>query len=502
MKLLKDILYKAGLVEVIGSTDISVSDVCFDSRKAGKDSLFIAIKGTQSDGHKFIAQVISSGAMAVVCEALPVVKDPKVTYIKVKDCEYALGIIASNFYDNPSERLKLVGITGTNGKTTIATLLYNLFSTLGFGVGLLSTVAYKMSRPQVLPCGQPEVGSEARLGGVTHTTPDATQLNKLLKQMVDAGCKYCFMEVSSHAVVQKRIAGLKFSGAVFTNITHDHLDYHKTFDEYIKAKKKFFDDLDIDAFALVNKDDQNGMVMLQNTKAIKKTYALRSSADFKCKILESQFAGLFLNMDGVEMWSKLIGSFNASNLLAIYSTAILLGQDKLAVLTTLSNLSSVDGRFQQVKTNSGIIGIVDYAHTPDALLNVLKTIRDISSNDEKIITVVGCGGDRDALKRPVMAQIACEESDKVILTSDNPRTEDPEEIIRQMQKGVARVSLKKVLSITDRKEAIKTACSLASAGDIILVAGKGHEKYQEIKGVKHSFDDVKILTENLEMFAG
>jgi UDP-N-acetylmuramoyl-L-alanyl-D-glutamate--2,6-diaminopimelate ligase len=424
MKLLKDILYKAGLVEVIGSTDISVSDVCFDSRKAGKDSLFIAIKGTQSDGHKFIAQVISSSATAVVCEALPVVKDSKVTYIKVKDCEYALGIIASNFYDNPSERIKLVGVTGTNGKTTTVTLLHNLFVSLGFKSGLISTVVNKIDNVE-FPS--------------THTTPDAIQLNILMKRMVESACEYCFMEVSSHAVVQKRIAGLKFSGAVFTNITHDHLDYHKTFDEYIKAKKKLFDDLDADAFALVNKDDQNGMVMLQNTKAIKKTYALRSSADFKCKILESQFAGLFLNMDGVEMWSKLIGSFNASNLLAIYSTAILLGQDKLAVLTTLSNLSSVDGRFQQVKTNSGIVGIVDYAHTPDALLNVLKTIRDISSNDERIITVVGCGGDRDALKRPVMAQIACEESDKVILTSDNPRSEDPEEIIRQMQKGVARV---------------------------------------------------------------
>jgi UDP-N-acetylmuramoyl-L-alanyl-D-glutamate--2,6-diaminopimelate ligase len=320
-----------------------------------------------------------------------------------------------------------------------------------------------------------------------------------MKQMVDAGCQYCFMEVSSHAVVQKRIAGLKFSGAVFTNITHDHLDYHKTFEEYLKAKKKFFDGLDRDAFALVNKDDQNGMVMLQNTNAIKKTYALKSSADFKCKILESQFSGLLLNMDGIEMWSKLIGSFNASNLLAIYSTAILLGQEKLKVLTALSNLSSVDGRFQQVKTQSGIVGIVDYAHTPDALLNVLKTIRDIRVADEKIVTVVGCGGDRDALKRPVMARIACEESDKVILTSDNPRSEDPEQIIREMQAGVERQYQKKVLSITDRREAIKTACSLASAGDIILVAGKGHEKYQEIKGVKYEFDDVKVLSENLEM---
>jgi len=487
MKLLKDILYKAGLVEVVGSTEIPVSSICFDSRKAEKGSLFIAVKGSQSDGHKFIQQVVESGAVAVVCQEFPKQKKENITYVKVKDSESALGIIASNFYENPSEKLKLVGITGTNGKTTTATLLHNLFLSLGFNSGLISTVVYKI--------GQEEFPA-------THTTPDSIQLNKLMKQMVDAGCKYCFMEVSSHAVVQKRISGLKFSGAVFTNITHDHLDYHKTFDEYIKAKKKFFDDLDGDAFALVNKDDQNGMVMIQNTNAVKKTYALRPSADFKCKIIESQFAGLLLNMDGTEMWSKLIGPFNAYNLLAVYSTAVLLGQEKLKVLTALSNLSSVDGRFQQVKTQSGIVGIVDYAHTPDALVNVLKTIREIRVGNEKIVTVIGCGGDRDALKRPVMASIACEESDKVILTSDNPRSEDPEEIIRQMQKGVERIHQKKVLSITDRREAIKTACSLAATGDIILVAGKGHEKYQEIKGVKHPFDDVKILTENLEMFAG
>jgi UDP-N-acetylmuramoyl-L-alanyl-D-glutamate--2,6-diaminopimelate ligase len=487
MKLLKDILYKAGLVEIIGSTEISISSICFDSRKAGRDSLFIAVRGTQNDGHKFISKVVEAGTVAVVCEELSKQKNENVTYVKVKDSEAALGIIASNFYDNPSEKLKLIGITGTNGKTTTATLLHNLFLSLGFNSGLISTVVYKIGKEEF---------------PATHTTPDAIQLNKLLKQMVDAGCKYCFMEVSSHAVVQKRISGLKFFGAVFTNITHDHLDYHKTFDEYIKAKKKFFDDLDSDAFALVNKDDKNGIVMTQNTNAIKKTYALKSTADFKCKIMESQFAGLLLNMDGTEMWSKLIGPFNAYNLLAVYSSAILLGQEKLKVLTALSNLASVDGRFQQVKTQSGIVGIVDYAHTPDALLNVLKTIREIRIGEEKIISVVGCGGDRDALKRPVMAAIACEESDKVILTSDNPRSENPEEIIHQMQKGVERIHQKKVLSITDRREAIKTACSLASAGDIILVAGKGHEKYQEIKGVKHPFDDVKILTENLEMFAG
>ena len=484
MNVLKDILYKAGLVEVVGATDISVASICFDSRKAERGSLFIAVKGTQSDGHAFIDQVVDKGAVAIICEEIPKQKKSGVTYVKVSDTEAALGVIASNFYGNPSEKLKLVGITGTNGKTTTATLLYDLFSSLGLNAGLISTVVYKI--------GKEEYPS-------THTTPDAIQLNAMLKQMVAEGCQYCFMEVSSHAVVQKRISGLKFSGAVFTNITHDHLDYHKTFSEYIKAKKKFFDGLDSDAFALINKDDQNGIVMLQNTNAAKKTYALRSSADFKCKILESQFTGLLLNMDGTEMWSKLIGSFNASNLLAIYATAMLLGQEKIKVLTALSSLGSVDGRFQQVRSQSGIVGIVDYAHTPDALLNVLKTIRDIRANDEKIITVVGCGGDRDALKRPVMAQIACEESDKVILTSDNPRSEDPETIILQMQKGVTKTQQKKVLSITDRREAIRTACSLASTGDIIVVAGKGHEKYQEIKGVKHPFDDVEILSQSLEM---
>ena len=487
MKVLKDILYKTGIVEVIGSTDISVASICFDSRKVKNNSLFIAVKGTQSDGHKFIDQVTGAGATAVVCEVLPALKNPIVTYIKVSDTEAALGIIASNFYDNPSEKLKLVGITGTNGKTTTASLLHTLFLSLGYKSGLISTVVYKINNEEIPS---------------THTTPDAIQLNFILMQMVDAECKYCFMEVSSHAVMQKRISGLRFTGAVFTNITHDHLDYHKTFDEYIKAKKLFFDKLDNEAFALVNRDDKNGLVMLQNTKAVKKSYALRSPADFKCRIVENQFMGLLLNIDGTEIWSKLIGPFNAYNVLAVYAVAMLLGQEKLKVLTALSNLNSVEGRFQQVKTHSKIIGIVDYAHTPDALLNVLKTIREIRTADEKIVTVIGCGGDRDSLKRPVMATIACEESDKVILTSDNPRSEDPEEIIRQMQKGVERQHQKKVLSITDRKEAIKTACLLATAGDIIVVAGKGHEKYQEIKGVKYPFDDVKILTENLEMFLG
>ena len=497
MKLLKDILYKAGLVEVIGSTDISVSSVCFDSRKAEKGGLFVAMKGEQSNGHEFIQQVITAGVTSIVCEVLPISKEANVTYIKVKDSNAALGIIASNFFDNPSEKLKLVGITGTNGKTTTATLLYNLFSSLGYGVGLISTVENKISSPSKNE-NKPVKEREITISS-THTTPDAIQLNSLFKKMVDANCTYGFMEVSSHAVVQKRISGVKFSGAVFTNITHDHLDYHKTFEEYLKAKKKFFDDLDEEAFALVNKDDMNGMTMLQNTRAVKKTFSLKSLADFKCKIIENQLSGLLLSIDGIETWSKLIGSFNANNLLAIYATAILLGQEKIKVLTQLSNLDSVSGRFQQVNAH-GVVGIVDYAHTPDALLNVLKTIRDIKSGNGKVITVVGCGGDRDALKRPIMARIACEESDKVILTSDNPRSENPDDIIKQMQTGVDRSYQKKVLSITDRKEAIRTACSIAESGDVILVAGKGHEKYQEIKGVKHPFDDVKTLTENLELF--
>jgi UDP-N-acetylmuramoyl-L-alanyl-D-glutamate--2,6-diaminopimelate ligase len=499
MKSLKDILYKAGLIDVIGSTDVSISSICSDSRNATGGSLFIAIKGTQRDGHAFMDQVTAAGISAVVCEVIPDNLDSKVTYVKVKDSAYSLGVIASNFFDNPSEKLRLVGITGTNGKTTTASLLYKLYASLGFGVGLISTIEYKITASSKIPAEERNTRGESIPS--THTTPDAIRLNQLIRQMVDAGCTYCFMEVSSHAVIQKRIAGLKFAGAVFTNITHDHLDYHKTFEEYVKAKKNFFDELDSDAFALVNKDDRNGVFMLQNTPALKKTYALKSSADFKCRILENQFSGLLLNIDGMEMWSQLIGTFNAANLLAIYSAAILLGEEKLKVLTVLSTLSPVAGRFQQVKTHSGITGIVDYAHTPDALLNVLKTIRDIRTSDERIVTVIGCGGDRDALKRPAMARIACEQSDKVILTSDNPRSENPEEIILQMQKGVEKHYQKKVLSIVDRKEAIKTACSLASVGDVILVAGKGHEKYQEIKGIKHPFDDVKILTENLEMFA-
>lgn len=480
MKLLKDILYKTGLLEISGSTHIAINDVQTDSRAVKNHSLFVAIKGTQTDGHNFISKAIDNGAIAIVCEEFPNELNENITYIKVKNTSIALGYIASNFYDNPSSQLILVGVTGTNGKTTTATLLYNLFKVLGFKCGLISTVKYKIDNQEI---------------NATHTTPDALQFNKLLRQMVDSGCKYCFTEVSSHSVVQHRITGLDFKGAIFTNITHDHLDYHGTFDNYIKAKKVFFDMLSSEAFALINKDDKNGWIMLQNTKAIKKTYSLLSDADFKAKVIETHLTGLVLNIDGHELWTKLIGKFNAYNLLAVYACAILLKQDKIKVLTAISNLNSVEGRFQYIKSKNNITAVIDYAHTPDALLNVLKTIKEIVADKGKIITVVGCGGDRDAQKRPEMARIACEWSNKVILTSDNPRSEDPEEIIKQMKKGVDITSAKKTLTITDRREAIKTACALASSGDIVLVAGKGHEKYQEIKGVKYPFDDVQEVTD-------
>lgn len=483
MKLLSDILYKVRLEEVIGSTHMAISSVTFDSRKVTKGSLFVAVKGTATDGHQFIDLAISNGAAAIVCETLPAVENTTVTFVKVKDSSLSLGIIACNFFDNPSTRLKLVGVTGTNGKTTTVTLLFNLFRSLGYSTGLLSTVQNKINNT-VIPS--------------THTTPDALSLNELLAAMVEQGCEYVFMEVSSHAVVQNRIAGLQFTGAVFSNITHDHLDYHKTFDEYIRAKKMFFDHLPAEAFALINKDDRNGMVMMQNTKAQRYTYSLRSIADFKCKIVENHLNGLFLNIDNQEVWVRLIGTFNAYNVLAVYATAMLLKQDKVNILTALSNLQSVEGRFQYVKSPGGIIGIVDYAHTPDALKNVLDTIKDIRNGNEQVITLVGCGGDRDAAKRPVMAAIACEYSDKVILTSDNPRTEDPEEILNQMEKGIDVKDKRKTLRISDRREAIKTACSLSKPGDIILIAGKGHEKYQEIKGVKHDFDDFEILKETIK----
>ncbi len=483
MKLLSDILYKVRLEEVIGSTHIAISNITFDSRKVRKDSLFIATKGTSVDGHQFIDKAVEAGAIAIVCEEIPSSKNEAVTYVKVTDASYSLGIIACNYYENPSEKLKLVGVTGTNGKTTTVTLLFNLFKALGYSVGLLSTVQNKINTT-VIPS--------------THTTPDAISLNELLHTMVEQGCEYAFMEVSSHAVVQNRIAGIHFVGAVFTNITHDHLDYHKTFDEYIKAKKRFFDVLSNDAFSLVNKDDRNGIVMLQNTKSIRYTYALQSVADFKCRLIENHLTGLLLSIDNQEVWVKLIGTFNAYNVMAVYATAVLLKQNKTNVLTALSNLNSVEGRFQYVKSPKGVIGIVDYAHTPDALKNVLETIKDLRGGNENVITLVGCGGDRDAGKRPIMAAIACEYSNKVILTSDNPRTEDPEEILNQMQKGINPVDAKKTLRIADRKEAIKAACQFSNPGDIILIAGKGHEKYQEINGVKHDFDDLEILKETIK----
>ena len=484
MKLLSDILYKVKLEEIIGSTHVAISSIVFDSRKVKKDSLFVATKGAADDGHIYIQKAIESGAIAIVCEEIPKDKNDQITYVKVADSTYALGVMACNYYDNPSEKLKLVGITGTNGKTTTVTLLFNLFKSLGYSVGLLSTVQNKINNT-VIPS--------------THTTPDAITLNELLFKMEEQGCEFVFMEVSSHAIIQNRIAGINFTGALFSNITHDHLDYHKTFDEYIKAKKQFFNLLPSTAFALTNRDDKNGMVMLQNTKANKYTYGLKNIADYKCKIIESHLNGLLLNIDNHEVWVKLIGTFNAYNILSVYATAVLLKQDITSVLTALSNLNSVEGRFQYVKSPNGVIGIIDYAHTPDALKNVLETVKEIRSGSEQVITLVGCGGDRDSAKRPIMAAIACEYSNKVILTSDNPRTEDPEEILNQMQAGINPVDLKKVLRITDRREAIKIACSFSSKGDIILIAGKGHEKYQEIKGVKHDFDDLEILKETIKI---
>lgn len=480
MAILKDILYGVALEQVVGSTDVEISAVQFDSRKVSAETLFVAIKGTVSDGHQFISKAIELQANVIVCEDLPAQFVKDVTYVKVADAGKALGLIAANFYNHPSKKLKLVGVTGTNGKTTVATILYKLFRELGYKVGLISTVENQIN-DQIIPS--------------THTTPDPISLNILLNDMLTAGCDYCFMEVSSHAVAQHRVEGLTFAGGIFTNISHDHLDFHKTFDNYIKAKKAFFDGLPRGSFALTNLDDKNGMVMLQNTSANKKTYGLKSLADFKAKIIENQFSGLHLDIDNQEVYFKLVGSFNASNLLAVYGTALLLDQDKVNVLTVLSRLSGAEGRFDYVISPNKVIGIVDYAHTPDALENVLSTIDNIRSKTETVITIVGCGGDRDKTKRPLMAKSACDWSDKVILTSDNPRTENPDAIIKEMQVGVSPVNQKKVLSITDRREAIKTACHLAKPGDIILLAGKGHEKYQEINGVRNHFDDKELLNE-------
>jgi len=479
---LKDIIYKVAIESVKGSTDIAIHKMDFDSRKISEKDVFVAIRGTISNGHDFIETAISNGAIAVVCDTLPETLRTGITYIQVKDTNKALAFMAANFYDNPSEKLKLVGITGTNGKTTIASLLFQLFQKAGFKVGLLSTVKIIVN----------DVEYKA-----THTTPDSLTINHYLNEMVDAGIEYCFMEVSSHGIHQKRTEALHFVGGIFTNLSHDHLDYHPTFAEYRDVKKSFFDNLPKTAFVLSNIDDKNGQVMLQNTVAKKLTYALKSYADYKAQILENQLSGLLLKINGQEVWVKLIGTFNAYNLLAIYGTAVQLGIENLEVLRLLSDLESVSGRFQFIVSNANITAIVDYAHTPDALENVLKTINDIRTKNEQLITVVGCGGNRDKAKRPIMAGIATELSDKVVLTSDNPRNEDPEVIINEMEQGVAPQNFKKSLSITERKQAIKTACQLAQPNDIILIAGKGHETYQEIQGVRHDFDDMKTVTELL-----
>ena len=483
MSILKDILYKVAIESVTGSTEIAVNQLHFDSRKIEANDAFVAIRGTISDGHDFIEKAIGVGATAVICDTLPENLMNGVTYVCVKDTNAALAFMAANFYDNPSQKLKLVGITGTNGKTTIASLLYQLFKKAGFKVGLLSTVKILVNNEE---------------HKATHTTPDSITINYFLNEMIEAGVEYCFMEVSSHGIHQKRTEALHFRGGIFTNLSHDHLDYHPTFAEYRDVKKSFFDHLPNTAFALTNSDDKNGSVMLQNTSARKLTYALKTYADYKAQILENQLSGLLLKVNGNEVWVKLIGTFNAYNLLAIYGTAVELGLDSFEVLRLMSELESVSGRFQYIVSNTNITAIVDYAHTPDALENVLNTINDVRTNNEQLITVVGCGGNRDTAKRPVMANIATELSDKVILTSDNPRNEEPETIIHEMEKGVQAQNFKKVLSITDRLQAIKTACQLAQPNDIILIAGKGHETYQEIKGVRHDFDDMKNVKEILD----
>lgn len=478
--ILNELIHDVKIIETIGSTDWEISSVEFDSRKVQSNSLFVALSGTQMDGHDFISKSIGSGAIAIVCEKKPAVLNPDITYVVVENSSIALGIIASNLYGNPTEKLKLIGITGTNGKTTTATLTYNLLEALGYPTILVSTI-------RILIHGK-EIPS-------SHTTPDILTLNKIFSEAVESGCEYAVMEVSSHGIHQNRIAGLHFQLGVFSNITHDHLDYHQTFAEYIKAKKQFFDQLPKTAMALTNIDDKNGIVMLQNSPAKRYSYALKTDADFKAKILENQFEGMMLLLDGKEFWTPLIGQFNAYNLLAVYAIARLFNFEQEEILTQLSTLKNVDGRFQSFISEGGILAIVDYAHTPDALENVLNTIQNIRTRNEKLITVVGCGGDRDKTKRPEMAKIASSESDLAIFTSDNPRSEDPEVILEEMEAGVEPQNYKKTLKITDRKEAIKTALRLAEKSDIILVAGKGHETYQEIKGVKHHFDDMEIIKE-------
>ena len=479
---LRDILYKTAIEAVKGPTDIGVSKIEFDSRNVGRDDVFVAIRGTVSDGHEFIGKAIRQGAIAIVCDTLPEDTVEGVTYIQAKSASAALAHMAANYYGNPSHNLKLVGVTGTNGKTTIATLLYQLFTNAGYKVGLLSTVKIMVADKE---------------HKATHTTPDSLTINRYLKEMELAGTEYCFMEVSSHGVHQNRTAGLEFAGGVFTNLSHDHLDYHTSFAEYRDVKKRFFDELPKNAFALVNVDDKNGLVMLQNTMAKKLTYALKTYADYKAQILENQLSGLLLKINEQEVWVKLIGTFNAYNLLVIYATAVNLGLEEREVLRLMSELESVSGRFQFIVSETGITAIVDYAHTPDALENVLKTIENIRTRNEQLITVVGCGGDRDKTKRPVMAHIASSMSDRAIFTSDNPRSEVPEDIIEDMEKGVEPQNYKKTVAMLDRRQAIKLACQLAMPNDIILIAGKGHETYQEIKGVRYDFDDMETVKELL-----
>ena len=480
MKSLKDILYRVSIVEVVGSTDVAIKMVQFDSRKVSDNDLFVAQKGVTVNGHLFIAKAIELGAKVIVCEMIPDNLDNRVTYVCVADSNVALAIISSNYFENPSAKLKLIGVTGTNGKTTIATLLYQLFKKAGYKVGLLSTVKILVNDKEYK---------------TSHTTPDSITINSYLNQMIDADVVYCFMEVSSHGIHQKRTHGLHFEGGIFTNLSHDHLDYHSSFAEYRDVKKAFFDALPKSAFALTNVDDKNGSVMLQNTKASKKTYALKTLADFKGKVLEKRMSGTLITVNGIEIWTKLIGSFNAYNLLAIAATAELCGLEKLEVLRLISELESVSGRFQYIVSKTGITAIVDYAHTPDALKNVLETIVDIKSGKEKVITVVGCGGDRDKTKRPKMAMIASQLSTQAIFTSDNPRTENAQAIIDEMEVGVSQENIAKTLSVVDRRQAIKTACKLSESGDVVLVAGKGHEDYQEINGERFHFDDLEVVTE-------
>ena len=481
---LQELLYKVSFVKIIGTTNVEVIDIAFDSRKVKATSLFVALKGTQSDGHTYISQTINAGAKVIVLEDMPLKLDDNITYVKVEDSNIALGIIAANFYDNPSEKIKLVGVTGTNGKTTIVSLLTQLFSIMNVKVGMLSTIQNKII-DKIIPS--------------THTTPDALQINFLLNEMIAQGCEYCFMEVSSHAISQGRISGIHFTGGVFTNLTQDHLDYHNSFAEYRDVKKSFFDGLPKSAFALTNKDDKNGMKMLEGTKAQKCTYSLKSVSDYKCRVLENQFEGMLLSINKVDIWVKLIGDFNAYNLLSVYAVANQFAFEDHEVLTALSMLTSPEGRFQYLQSEEKITAIVDYAHTDDALKNVLTTVNNIRANAEQLITVVGCGGDRDKTKRPLMAAVACNLSNQVILTSDNPRSENPDTIIEDMMQELDPVQKKKVLVIIDRKQAIKTACRLAKTNDIILVAGKGHEKYQEINGEKFPFDDLEELKQSLNI---